>query len=553
MNYLQKKKLAFMSIANRIKGFVQTVTGALPLTLTNCVDNKSIINYKLYGQCVQDGIPTPNNPIEVQSVGDFSKNLFDINSIEKMYSTGGANLSRYLSITDGILKNKYGAYADGTYIPCNIKTLSTGTYTFSCEVSGVDSSAGSIAILWNNGGKRLGFKNPDGTNWEKISLTFTLEEETTINGVCFQGNGGASNYLNLDIYFRNIQIEKSETATEYSQYNKYKIPVIVEGKNLFDINNPVYGAVSSDNFNRKPKIENGVIRFYTWYAIEGGAGFMVPVPPNAEFTVSFDVIEGEFISEILSSNNGIDDEGIITDFVRLTPQYKNVNKITYTQPSDKHYICILLDCVGGYFKCAIRNLQVELGSIATEYEPYHEPTTTNIYLDEPLRKIGDYADYIDYIRKKVVRNIFHCSLLDIVGGVQSGYKTTNGLCRVFHAVEPEANMLIAPLSRSMKGGTKINGDSAGLYFENQYRTLYCYFNSNDVGLTEGMSSSEIADAIKQYIQDNEIDIYYVLKTPIEEAIELPKIPTHQGANIITADSSIQPSNAEITYYSSLKE
>ena len=100
MNYLQKKKLAFMSIANRIKGFVQTVTGALPLTLTNCVDNKSIINYKLYGQCVQDGIPTPNNPIEVQSVGDFSKNLFDINSIEKMYSTGGVNLSRYLSITD---------------------------------------------------------------------------------------------------------------------------------------------------------------------------------------------------------------------------------------------------------------------------------------------------------------------------------------------------------------------------------------------------------------------------------------------------------------------
>ena len=68
-----------------------------------------------------------------------------------------------------------------------------------------------------------------------------------------------------------------------------------------------------------------------------------------------------------------------------------------------------------------------------------------------------------------------------------------------------------------------------------------------------MSSSEIADTIKQYIQDNEIDIYYVLQTPIEEAIELPKIPTHKGTSIITADSSIQPSNAEITYYSNVKE
>ena len=554
MNSLQKKKLAFMSIVNRVKGFVRTITGVLPLTLEGCVDEESIIDYTLYGQCVQDGTPSINNPVEVESVGDFSKNLFDINSVGEMYATGGTNVSPYLSITDGILKNKYGLYANSTYIPCNIKTLSVGTYTFSCEVSGVDSSGGNIAILWNNGGKSLSFKNPDGTNWEKISLTFTLEEETAVKGVRFQGYGGASNYLNLDIYFRNIQIEKSETATEYSQYNKYKIPVIVEGKNLFDINNPVYGAPSSDNFKRKPKIQNGVIRFYTWYAMAGGAGFMVPVPPNAEFTVSFDVIEGEFVSEILSSNNGIDDKGIITDFVRLTPQYKNVNKITYTQPSDKHYICILLDCVGGYFKCGIRNLQVELGSIATEYEPYHEPTTTNIYLDEPLRKVGDYADYIDYIRKKVVRNIFHCSLLDIVGGVQSGTMYSNtGLCRVQEYVNPSANMLIAPLSRSMKGGTKINDDSVGLYFEDLYKTLYCYFNSNAVGLTEGMSSSEIADTIKQYIQDNEIDIYYVLKTPIEETIELPKIPTHQGANIITADSSIQPSNAEITYYSSLKE
>jgi hypothetical protein len=144
--------------------------------------------------------------------------------------------------------------------------------------------------------------------------------------------------------------------------------------------------------------------------------------------------------------------------------------------------------------------------------------------------------------------------LDIVGKVKNGamYSAT-GLCRVQEYVKPSANMLIAPLSRSMKGGTKINSDSVGLYFEDQYRTLYCYFNSNAVGLTEGMSSSEIANAIKQYIQDNEIDIYYVLKTPIEETIELPKIPTHKGTSIITANSSIQPSNAEITYYSSLKE
>ena len=28
--------------------------------------------------------------------------------------------------------------------------------------------------------------------------------------------------------------------------------------------------------------------------------------------------------------------------------------------------------------------QLELGDVSTDYEPYHEPSTTNIYLDEPL-------------------------------------------------------------------------------------------------------------------------------------------------------------------------
>ena len=32
-------------------------------------------------------------------------------------------------------------------------------------------------------------------------------------------------------------------------------------------------------------------------------------------------------------------------------------------------------------------------------------TTTNIYLDEPLRKVGDYSDYIDFKNQKVFRNV----------------------------------------------------------------------------------------------------------------------------------------------------
>ena len=53
----------------------------------------------------------------------------------------------------------------------------------------------------------------------------------------------------------------------------------------------------------------------------------------------------------------------------------------------------------------LSNIQIEVGDTATAYEPYFEPMTTSIYLDEPLRKVGTYADYIDFENKKVVRNI----------------------------------------------------------------------------------------------------------------------------------------------------
>ena len=55
----------------------------------------------------------------------------------------------------------------------------------------------------------------------------------------------------------------------------------------------------------------------------------------------------------------------------------------------------------------ISNIQLEYGGTATEYMSYKNRVSvvTNIYLNEPLRKAGDYADYIDFKNKKIVRKI----------------------------------------------------------------------------------------------------------------------------------------------------
>ena len=62
-------------------------------------------------------------------------------------------------------------------------------------------------------------------------------------------------------------------------------------------------------------------------------------------------------------------------------------------------------------------LQVEIGTVLTDYEPYVEPVTTNIYLNEPLRKVGDYVDYIDFKNQKVFRNV---EVLDDTGTLTIG-------------------------------------------------------------------------------------------------------------------------------------
>ena len=109
MNYLQKKKLAFMSIVNRVKGFVRTITGALPLTLEGCVDEESIIDYTLYGQSVQNGTPTPDTPIEVESVGEYEETTGKY-KIPIIVSYGTRNITTNIYLDEPL--RKVGDYAD---------------------------------------------------------------------------------------------------------------------------------------------------------------------------------------------------------------------------------------------------------------------------------------------------------------------------------------------------------------------------------------------------------------------------------------------------------
>lgn len=85
---------------------------------------------------------------------------------------------------------------------------------------------------------------------------------------------------------------------------------------------------------------------------------------------------------------------------------ENSRSISYKASDNASYIRIYIDRINSNVEVpeTVVRPQLEIGSSSTKYEPYTS-TTTNIYLNEPLRKVGEYADYLDLKNQRVVRNV----------------------------------------------------------------------------------------------------------------------------------------------------
>lgn len=183
-------------------------------------------------------------------------------------------------------------------------------------------------------------------------------------------------------------------------------------------------------------------------------------------------------------------------------------------------------------------IQLEIGNTATAYEPY-SGETKHIYLDEPLRKIGDYADYIDFKNQKVIR--------------QTTFRTFDG-------TENFASYSTA------KGFSYINSDMKSQKIGDGYCNYYLRIIAiNNVGIRFGISNNVLyfcnvytadepltvagwKEKLSNWNTDgNPLIVYYILDTPTEETIVFPTIPTHKGSNSLIIDSTISPSSIKVKY------
>ena len=527
MNYLQKKKLAFMSIANQVKGFIRTIMGALPLTLEGCVDEESIIDYKVYGQSVQDGKPTPDNPVEVESVGEKTRNIW--------YPSVDALTSNGITCT----RNNDNTYTvNGTatadfYFHIGKITIEVGTTYY---LSGGTSQAPiafqlregrtGVTTLHNHGG--ITTFSPTGEHSiDIINCVIVVRSGVEVNNVIVKPM---------------ISLENTD---EYEPYG-YKIPIIASGKNLFDVNKWFPDYVNGDN-----SISYTNDDFRTIYAVKILKG---QFKENTQYSISLDYeltknVDTNFGVIIVFTGN--DGSRIVNK--RLpdkATQGTYSGQFFATNPIDTSIssIAIAYNKVTEDMLIKLSNIQIEEGETATTYEPYFEPVTTEIYLDEPLRGVKNkkynYIDYIDYstnlLHKKTA---IHVLTGDENWVAASGYANT---FQFYPGYILDAGLCTHYMSAPYASGYV--GEKTCIYLAYTAVIKITDLRYSDV--------EELKSFLKeQYEAGNPVTcIYGIVNKAIDPInVDLPKIPIFNGTSIISADTTIQPSNAEIEYYSNVKE
>ena len=359
-----------------------TPASAISEILTSLLNGGNRIT-KIGGNSVQNGTPTPESPVEIQSVGEKTKNLVNI----KNQPSNITSCDYVVNDNTLTLSPKGDVLTKLTY-KINLKQNTDYVLSGSFEMINVSDYVGQSSIFvreTETSGtliKSTAFGKKTGEQAFTLKFNSGSFETAHIWLYYNQVNDGTQkNGTSYGIY-RNLQLEEGSTATEYEPYG-YKIPVKTSGKNLINV----------ENSELDKYINNSGIVSSAAY----GLSVTEPIylEPNTDYTYSgMGNVQGTTVGRVGYRYNA---DGSAIE--ALAPSYGKA--VTFNSGTTT-YIRLLYVTTNG-------QPQLEKASSATIYEPYFE-NITNIYLDEPLRKVGDYADYIDVQNGKVVRNVRNIKL-----------------------------------------------------------------------------------------------------------------------------------------------
>ena len=526
------KELSGNIIIRDLKGTGSEITNTKGTNSVSVENAKLLSNYRIYGNSVQETRSGKNIVKELRS----GKNTVLTNGI---ITTGSENKDTYFNLVNGDFANLSGKEV---------------TLSFDAEVS--SDTAWKFAV--NQSSPSVSFYVKNGHN----TVTFTIgnaNDRLTIDD--------NSRDVTIKCTMKNLQLELGSTATEYEAYGatpsieypseiksvgdlvtdtndanngKYKIGVKTIEKNVFDIDTAISynanGLVVSKNEDGSLNLKGTLTSKFAYYGpmqkqyIKSGTTLIT----KGYFEGTTDET---YIGIVLYNKN----KEIIKQFNSLKNSQTGSIKLT----DDVYYIGAVWRLpnsnVGDYYEINNIKIQLEEGSVATDYESYHEETT-NIYLDEPLRKIDNYTDYIDFKSGKVVRNIY-AGILDgtitwNLGGTTSNDYQTFYTHKYSEKALNENRNCLSDKFKNIVDVTLWNAPNPYL-IQTGSSDRVCY-----VTLPKSVAS-DISQA-KQFFNENNSKYYFILNTQTEETVSLPNVDLNK-VKYINIESSTNPSSIELDY------
>lgn len=532
-------KKALIAYVNSMKAVWSAI--AHPLSIVS-KRKGTLKGYRIYGNSVQDGTPTPENPIEVQSVGELTtKNLlYSYRSNTRIGNTVTMNGSEMLLEGKCI---ETTANIGLNYSSAESILLEAGkTYTLSAHyisgeyINSPDSFYVGLRKSDNNWYQSL--RGITHSNYKSTkSKTFTVEEDVLVSFGCV----GRGEFSELRM---GIQLEEG-SLTDYEPYHKYKVPVTVRGKNLWDKENYIESSSSTTETSCMRAFNASD---YPWLKDANVLTFSATtfLSENDTRTSPYQSIEVLYTD---NTKQGFFGRGITRgteERYNLSCTFKKEISQIKVRPID------FGSNSGGVRNAYVKDIQIEYGDTATPYEPYIEPQTHDIYLNEPLGKIGDYADCIDGEKSVVVPAIKVSKLKNYGWQKQSDLTASDGttLYRYEYALTTKRQLMGEWSTKGDLFCTGLRNVAYGPSTANN--SISERVNTSNTGLGNRLriltaEYSTVEDMIAAF---GEFDIYYILddKYVSEEPIELPKLPQFNGTTIYEVQADITPSGMEVCYY-----
>ena len=464
-----------------------------------------------------DAVPTYDFPIEVESVGDKTINLANID----------AGLDRQLIKNgDGTYKLEYNYEHISGDIAVNLEAGKT--YNISAEI--IESTATYTAtsgkqcclcLFSNKAGETVEYYSalpaPDESG-QKVSVTITPNNNHTAIKMYIN-----KTYIDTGGYviFKNFQIKEGAEDANYEPYGKYKIPVEFTST-LYDFS---LNKIAPYNYNNE-----GLIRY----------GFDLGILEAGQYTINFEYSEYPTYLYLRWKNANGDFE---TQYLTTVQTDKQKLPVTFTADgSSNFYVLCASSSINTLQKA--KDLWSKITFACLQKGSSIQYKITNLYLNEPLRKINYHEDKIFYADKKVVRRIYNEDIKDVFAksGLSGSYAIF--LSEVTHKPYMDATRGYA-MSNKFITHTEMYSAMVG---KGGYIQSYITESGkvNTVAYTfDDVNIKQIADA--QAKLGSGINVSYAMATPIEEEIEMPDIVLEKGINIFRLHTKTMPNDVQIVY------